>query len=96
MDRRALGFAIALALTASACSREQPVVIDGSSQHQFERTTELARRELSNADRLVFDRAIHSIGGRRMAQRDAGALARTTFDGMTARQVVDDQRSRDP
>ena len=51
------------------------MAIDGSSQQAFERTTELARRDLSNADRLVFDRAIHSIGGRRMAQRDAASLS---------------------
>lgn len=71
------------------------MVIDGSSEEAFERTSELARRELPNSDRLIYDRALHSVGGRRLAERDAQALARVTFDGMTAQQVVADQRSRE-
>jgi hypothetical protein len=72
------------------------MVIDGSSEETFDRTTELARRELPHADRLLYDRALHSVGGRRLAERDSKALARVTFDGMTAQEVVADQRSRDP
>ena len=30
-----------------------------------------------------------------MAERDTGALARVTFNGMTAAQVVEDQKSRE-
>ena len=90
---RALGAALALCL--AACTSEAPVVIDGSSPERFERTAAEARRQLPDPDRLVFDRALRTVGGRRYAQRDAGALARVTFDGMTATQVVADQRARD-
>ena len=71
------------------------MVIDGSSQEAFARTTAEARRQLPDADRLVFDRALRTVGARRMASRDAEALARVTFDGMTAAEVVADQRRRD-
>ena len=79
----------------AGCERQEPVVIDGSSPEAFERTTAQARRQLPDADRLLFDRAIRTVGGRRHAERDAAALARVTFDGMTAEQVVADQRSRE-
>jgi hypothetical protein len=82
-------------LLIAGCREQEPVVIDGSSQESFERTAYDARRQLPDADRLVFDRAIRTVGGRRMANRDPEALARVTFDGMTARQVVADQRLRD-
>ena len=78
-----------------ACGSQEPVVIDGSSPEAFERTTAQARRQLPDADRLLFDRAIRTIGGRRHAERDPAALARVTFDGMTAVQVVADERARD-
>ena len=55
----------------------------------------LLARQLPDADRLVFDRAIRTVGGRRLAHRDSAALARVTFDGMTAAQVVADQRSHE-
>ncbi len=71
------------------------MVIDGTSQEAFERTTADARRQLPDSDRLVFDRALRTVGARRMANRDAAALARVTFDGMTAQEVVSDQRRRD-
>ena len=83
-----------LLLVASACEKEQPVVIDGSSAQEFERTTQAARRQLPDADRITFDTALRTIGGRRHSQRDPDALARVTFDGMTAAQVVADQRAR--
>ncbi|MBA3526939.1 MAG: hypothetical protein M3438_06560 [Pseudomonadota bacterium] len=70
-------------------------MIDGTSQETFERTTADARRQLPDSDRLVFDRALRTVGARRMANRDAAALARVTFDGMTAQEVVSDQRRRD-
>ena len=79
----------------AACGKEQPVVIDGSSPEAFERTAAEARRQLPDADRLLFDRALRTIGGRRHSERDPAALARVTFDGMTAAQVVADERARD-
>ena len=86
--------ATALALLLAACGTAEPVVIDGSSPAAFERTAAEARRQLPDADRLLFDQAIRTIGGRRHAERDPAALARVTFDGMTAQQVVADQRVR--
>lgn len=80
---------------ATGCAKEQPVVIDGSSQQTFETTTAAARRQLPDADRLIFDRALRTIGGRRHAARDSQALARVTFDGMTAADVVADEKVRD-
>ncbi len=90
---RALAVLAVLAL--AACAKEQPVVIDGSSQEAFERTTAAARRELPNDERLRFDRALRTIGGRRHSERDPAALARVTFDGMTAQQVVVDEHARE-
>ena len=84
-----------LALMLSACGKQEPVVIDGSSQAAFEQTTQAARRQIPDAHRLVFDRAIRTVGGRRMSNPDPKALARVTFDGMTAEQVVADQRARE-
>jgi hypothetical protein len=84
----------ALMLLLAACGNQEPVVIDGSSPEAFERTTAQARRQLPDADRLLFDRALRTIGGRRHAERDPAALARVTFDGMTAAQVVADERAR--
>jgi hypothetical protein len=81
-------------LLLSACTESEPTVIDGSSPQAFERTTTQARREIPDADRLVFDRALRTIGGRRHSA-DPEALARVTFDGMTAAEVVADQRARD-
>ena len=87
---------IALAcLLLAGCGNQEPVVIDGSSPQAFERTAADARRQLPDADRLLFDRAIRTVGGRRHSERDPDALARVTFDGMTAEQVVADQRSRE-
>jgi len=86
---------LALLATASACSGHDPVVIDGSSAEAFDRTVTQARRDLPDADRLVFDRAIRGIRGRSFSTRDADALARVTFDGMTAADVVADQKARE-
>ena len=87
--------AAALTLAAAACGDRQPTVIDGSSPQAFERTVAQARREIPDADRLAFDRAIRTVGGRRHSERDADALARITFDGMTAAEVVADQEARE-
>jgi hypothetical protein len=87
--------AASLALLVAACGSEEPVVIDGSSPQAFEHTTAAARRQLPDAQRLKFDEALRTVGGRRLAERDPAALARVTFDGMTAAQVVADERARD-
>ena len=87
--------AAAALLLLAACSNRPPTVIDGSSQDAFARTTAQARRDIPDADRLVFDRAIRTVGGRRMAERDVDSLARDTFNGMTAAQVVEDQKFRE-
>ena len=84
--------AIAAALLLlAACGGKQPTVIDGSSPEAFERTTEAARRDLPDAERLDYDAALKSPPGTRYgdtpAERDA--LAREVYNGMTARQVVD-------
>ena len=86
--------ALAIVLLAG-CAEREPTVIDGSSPEAFQRTVADARRELPDAERLVFDRAIRTVGGRRHAVRDVDALARITFDGMTAEQVVADQQARE-
>jgi len=91
---RPIAAAVVLFALAS-CERWEPTVIDGSSPQAFERTVAEARREIPDADRLLFDRAIRTVGGRRHAERDPAALARVTFDGMTAPQVVADQRARE-
>jgi hypothetical protein len=94
MDRPALVHIFA-ALLLAACSEAEPTVIDGSSAETFEVTTKQARRELPDADRLVFDRALRTVGGRWHGAPDEESLARTTFDGMTAAQVVEDQKARE-
>ncbi len=84
----------ALLLLLAACGASRPTVIDGSSPESFERTAKQARRDIPDADRLVFDRALRTIGGRRHSA-DPEALARVTFDGMTGAEVVADQRARE-
>jgi hypothetical protein len=93
-DARRYLTVVVAALLVAACDRRL-VVIDGSSQDEFQRSVAQARRDLPDADRMVFDRAINTIGGRRFAQRDTDALARVTFDGMTAAEIVADQKLRD-
>ena len=85
----------ALVLALAACSKAEPTIIDGSSAAAFERSTKQARRDIPDADRLDFDRALAGVPARRYASSDPGALARTTFDGMTAEQVVAQQRARE-
>ena len=83
----------AIILTAG-CSSPAPTVIDGSSPEAFARTIGAGRRDLPVADRLDFDRALASVGTRRFGSEDKDALARTTFGGMTAAEVVEDYRAR--
>ena len=84
---------LVLALGVAACDRA-PVVIDGSSPEAFAKTTEEARRDLPIKDRLTFDTAIRTVGGRRYADNDPDAMARQTFNGMTAVDVVEDAHAR--
>jgi hypothetical protein len=86
---------MAALLSLPGCTKTPPTMIDGSSPAAFERTVAGARRDLPAADRLVFDRAINTVGGRRYAERDADALARVTFNGMTGADIVADQKLRD-
>ena len=86
--------AVLLALLAG-CEQPEPTIIDGSSAQSFQRTTEQARREIPDADRLHFDRALRTVGGRLHSARDQDKLARVTFDGMTGEQVVADQKERE-
>ena len=83
------------ALFLAACEKPAPVVLDGSSPQAFEQTRKAARRQIPDADRIIFDRAIRTVQGRRFANEDPKELARTTFDGMTAAQIVADQKSRE-
>ena len=86
--------ALSLAFVLAGCGKTEPTVINGSSQESFEQTAKAARRDIPDADRLVFDRAIRTIGGRRHSA-DPDALARVTFNGMTGAEVVADQRARE-
>ena len=83
-----LGTAL-VAIALAACSRA-PVVIDGSSPQNFTRTAEEARRDLPVKERLAFDRALRFPPGKRLADTEAEAaeIARRTYDGMTALEVV--------
>ena len=83
---------VALAVLA-ACSKA-PTIIDGSNPETFEKTTEKARRDLPIKDRLIFDAALHNPGGLRFGVKDREALARETYHGMTALDVVADAKAR--
>ena len=84
---------LALALALAACSKS-PTVIDGSSPEAFAKTIEKARRDLPIKDRLTFDTAVRTVGGRRYADNDPDAMARQLFNGMTAADVVGDAHAR--
>ena len=80
----------ALLLLTAACGQD-PTVIDGSSRQAFEETSQQARRDLPDAERLDYDTALKNPPGRRYGQTDAEiqAIARETYNGMTASEVVD-------
>lgn len=82
-----------LALLLTACSSPEEVVIDGSSPENFAATAGRAREQLAAGDRLTFDKSLGSVGGR-LHSADADQLRRTTFDGMTGTQVVEDFERR--
>ena len=85
--------ALLAAIALAACDNE-PVVIDGSSAENFARTAEDARRDLPVKDRLAFDSALRSPPGKRISdsEDEAASIARNTYDGMTAAEVVDINR----
>lgn len=85
--------ALLLATLMVACAKA-PTVIDGSSQEAFEKSVEKARRDLPIKERLTFDAAIHNPYGRRYGQSDVKRLARESYNGMTAFDVVADARAR--
>lgn len=91
---KALRAAAAIALCLAAACSKAPTVIDGSSQQAFEKTTEKARRDLPIKDRLTFDAALRTVGGRRYADKDPDATARQIYNGMTAKDVVEDAHAR--
>lgn len=77
-----------------ACTEQAPTRIDGSSNEAFAQTIKAARQDLPIADRLDFDSAIATVPARRYADRDPAATARVAFDGLTAAQVVENERAR--
>jgi hypothetical protein len=85
---------LVLAAAALAACDKDPVVIDGSTPGNFARTVEDARRDLPVKDRLAFDAALRTPPGKRISDNadEAAALARNTYDGMTAAEVVDINR----
>ncbi len=88
MTRRIAAVAL---LALCACKADQATLIDGSSPATFEATSQAARRDLPIADRLAFDRAIKSPPGKRYgdSELEVRNLARSTYNGMTAAEVVD-------
>ena len=86
--------ALVLVVGLACCSDAPPTRIDGSSAEAFARTTEMARRDLPVADRLMFDSAIATMPARRYADRDPAATSRMAFDGLTAAEVVRSERER--
>lgn len=82
-----------LAAFIAGCSKA-PTIIDGSSAETFAKTTEKARRDLPIKDRLTFDAALRNTGGLRYANNDPDAVARESYHGMTAADVVADARAR--
>lgn len=82
-----------LAALIAGCSKA-PTIIDGSTPATFEKTTEKARRDLPIKDRLTFDAALRNPGGPRFSTKDLAGVARETYNGMTAFDVVADARAR--
>ena len=82
-----------IAVFLAGCSKP-PTVIDGSSRQAFTDTVEKARRDLPIKDRLTFDAALKNPGGMRFGTREPDALARETYHGMTAFDVVADAHAR--
>lgn len=86
--------AILLMAAATAACQKAPTIIDGSSPEAFAETTEKARRDLPIKDRLTFDAALRTVGGRRYADKDPNRTARNLYHGLTAADVVADAHAR--
>ena len=84
---------LVLALALVACGKS-PTVIDGSNPETFAKSVEKARRDLPIKDRLTFDTALRTVGGRRYADNDPDAAARLAYNGMTATDVIADAHAR--
>lgn len=86
----------ALLLLAAACGNKQATVIDGASPAAFERSAAEARRDIPDADRLVYDTALMNPPGKRYgdSETETAALARLVYNGMTAAEVVAERRAR--
>ncbi len=84
-------------LLAAACGNRQPTIIDGSSPEAFQRSAAEARRDIPDADRLVYDTALMNPPGKGYGDSEAeiAALARQVYDNMTARDIVAEQRARE-
>ena len=97
MGEHRFAIAAALLLFAAACGNNRPTVIDGSSPAAFERSAAEARRDIPDADRLVYDTALMNPPGKRYGDKRAEteALARLVYDGMTGAQVVAEQKARE-
>ena len=82
--------ALFAAIALGGCGQD-PVVIDGSSPENFLASAEAARRDLPVRDRLAFDIALRSPPGKRFADKEDAAveIARQTYHGMTANEVVE-------
>lgn len=83
-------------LLAAACGN-RPTIIDGSSPEAFERSAADARRDIPDADRLVYDTALMNPPGKGYGDSEAeiAALARQVYNNMTARDIVAEQRARE-
>lgn len=86
--------AVLVAIVILAACSKAPTIIDGSSSTAFTKSVEKARRDLPIKDRLAFDAALRNPGGRRYGEKDVESLARTSYHGMTAFDVVADARAR--
>jgi hypothetical protein len=93
MPARWKALLVVASLAAASCN-DRPTVIDGSSAQAFEESIEKARRDLPIKDRLTFDAALNTVGGRRYADKDPDATARDLYNGMTAADVVADAHAR--
>ena len=92
--RIALPAGLAMLALAGCEPAGEPVTIDGSSEDAFVASAAAARAQLPMDDRLLFDRAINTVGGRSFRESDVEGLRRRTFDGMTAAEIVEDAKRR--
>ena len=92
--RAALAAAAMFLAACEGSAPDEPTRIDGSSEERFVASAAAARAEVPMDERLIFDRAINTVGGRQHGEVDGDALKRRTFNGMTGAEVVADARAR--